>query len=201
MNKIRLLFMKFFNKMYLILSKSKKLFYKLIYQITLKLGNNVNIDYGSKIQIIAGNVVIGDGTNLRSRKCGYHTGMPYPCTLFVDKKDAKILVGSNTNLNGCYIHSQKSISIGSNCLIASGVNIVDSNGHITNSSNRKIGRDIPKEITIGNNVWIAVNATILKGTSIGENSIVGAGSIVKGEYPPNSLIIGNPAKLVKKLDI
>lgn len=79
--------------------------------------------------------------------------------------------------------------------------MIDGNGHETYSLNRTIGRDMPKPIVIGNNVWIGVNAIILKGSMIGENSIVGAGSVVNGLFPANSLIIGNPAKLVKILEI
>ena len=95
----------------------------------------------------------------------------------------------------------KKLVIGKNSVIASGVHIIDSNGHILNSNNRTKGRDIPADIIIGENVWIGLNSVILKATIIGNNSVVAAGSIVKGEYPANSLIQGNPAKLVKILEI
>ncbi len=97
--------------------------------------------------------------------------------------------------------SKKKILIGENCVIASGVNIIDSNGHILLSTDRTKGRDNAEEIIIGNNVWIGLNATILKGSIIGENSVIAAGSVVKGIFPPNSLIVGNPAVLVKELKI
>ena len=58
-----------------------------------------------------------------------------------------------------------------------------------------------EEIKIGDNVWIGWNCTVLKGVQIGENSVVAAGSVVlRGKYPNNSLIAGNPAKVVKVLD-
>ena len=58
-----------------------------------------------------------------------------------------------------------------------------------------------EEIKIGDNVWIGWNCTVLKGVQIGENSVVAAGSVVlKGIYPNNSLIAGNPAKVIKVLD-
>lgn len=125
--------------------------------------------------------------------------MAFPTTLLIDKKNAKIEIGANTRINGAYIHAQKSIRIGKNCVIASGVNIMDSNGHILYSDNRTIGRDSPKEITIGDNVWLGLNAIILKGTYIGDNCVIAAGSVVKGSFPPNSLIIGNPGKVVKNI--
>ena len=58
-----------------------------------------------------------------------------------------------------------------------------------------------EEIKIGDNVWIGWNCTVLKGVQIGKNSVVAAGSVVlRGKYPNNSLIAGNPAKVVKVLD-
>lgn len=91
--------------------------------------------------------------------------------------------------------------MGHNCVIASGVNIIDSNGHIVLSRNRTIGRDDAKPIEIGNNVWIGLNTTILKNTRIGNNCVIAAGSVVKGQFPDNVLIQGNPAIIVKKLEL
>lgn len=57
------------------------------------------------------------------------------------------------------------------------------------------------KLIIGENVWIGLNAIILKNTNIGDNSIVAAGSVVKGKFPSNVLIQGNPAKIVRTLEI
>lgn len=78
--------------------------------------------------------------------------------------------------------------------------ITDLNGHLTYSLNRTIGEDTAKPIVIGDNVWIGLNAIIPKGTEIGDNCIVSAGTVVKGKFPANSVITGNPAKVVKTLD-
>lgn len=130
---------------------------------------------------------------------GYHSGMPFYTTILVDGEEAYIEVGDNSRINGAYIHAQKRILIGNNCVIAAGVNIIDSNGHETYSENRTIGRDMPSDIIIGNNVWLGLNAIILKGSEIGDNCVVGAGSVVKGKFPSNVIIVGNPAKIVKYL--
>ena len=122
--------------------------------------------------------------------------MPFPTSLLLDGKGAKISIGDNCRINGAYIHAQKSIVIGKNCVIATGVNIIDSNGHQVKSLNRTIGRDNPEDIIIGDNVWIGMNATILKGTMIGDNSIVTAGSVIKGIVPPDSIASTN--KLIIK---
>jgi acetyltransferase-like isoleucine patch superfamily enzyme len=187
---------------FFLLSKIKKFFYSFIYRKRLKISINVDFDYASKI-IIKGNgkILIAENSHIRSKKYGYHSGMPFPTTLFADGDNSSIHIGANSRLNGCYIHSKEHISIGKNCAIASGVNIIDSNGHKTISKNRTLEIDIPKKIIIKDNVWIGLNAVLLKDTIIGENSIIGANSVVKGEFPANSLIIGNPGVLVKTLNI
>ena len=105
-----------------------------------------------------------------------------------------ISIGNNCRINGAYISSLKSISIGDNCVIAAGVNIMDSNGHLVRSLDRTKEHDQAEPIHIGNNVWIGLNAIILKGTTIGDNCVVGANCVVKGEYPPNTLISSGDVK-------
>ncbi|SNU03309.1 Acetyltransferase (isoleucine patch superfamily) [Prevotellaceae bacterium MN60] len=134
-----------------------------------------------------GGILIGKNCRIGCRNIRYHCGMPFYTSFLADGVGSKISVGDNCRVNGAYIHAEKSISIGNNCVIASGVNIVDSNGHVVNSSNRTSGRDVPHEIVIGNNVWICMNATILKGSVIGDNSIISAGSVIQGVIPPNSI--------------
>ena len=169
---------------------------------TISISKTVRIDRKSRIRAYPGTaILVGNNVYLRSDSEGYHTGMPFPTTLLVDVKGGSINIGDNCRLNGAYIHAQKSISIGKNCLIAAGVNIIDSNGHIVMSGNRTIGRDNPKEIVIGDNVWIGLNSTILKGSILGNNSVISAGSVVKGIFPDNSLIQGNPAQVVSILPI
>ena len=142
---------------------------------------------------------IGNNVTLNSKEKGYHAAMPFPTTLLVDVPTAKIVIGDNTRINGVYIHAQCEIRIGMNCVIAAGVNIIDSNGHQVHSANRTIGRDKPQPITIEDNVWIGLNSIILKDTIIGRNSIVAAGSVVKGHFPDNVIIQGNPAIVVGQI--
>ena len=61
-----------------------------------------------------------------------------------------------------------------------------------------IGNSAP--VTLGDNVWIGDSAIVCKGVAIGENSIIGAGSVVVGDIPPNCIAAGNPAKIIKELD-
>ncbi len=176
-------------------------YYLLKFRKNLVLGKSVIIDYNTKIINNRMCVNIGEETHLRSNKRGYHAGMPFDCTILLDGERASVSIGKKCRINGAYIHAQDEIRIGNNCVIASGVNIIDSNGHIVSSIDRTMGRDKPEKIYIGNNVWIGGNSIILKGTRIGDNSVVGAGSVVKGDFEENSLIIGNPAKCFRKIHI
>lgn len=129
------------------------------------------------------------GCNNRS----YSIVRPTRARIITRCDNAELTIGSRTNIFGANVCVASSISIGEDCQIACGVNILDYNGHRTYSNPRGTIMDEPKPITIGNNVWIGANVLILKGSIIGDNSIVSAGSVVKGEYPADSIIIGNPA--------
>lgn len=181
-----------------LLSKINLVFLKLKFK-NLSIGENCRIDWNSYVDISQNRCVIGDNVILQSLQKNYHVGMPFPASILIDVKNAKIEIGNGTSIHGAYIHAQKSIIIGEDCAIAAGVNIIDCNGHVLNSLHRNNVRDIPEEIVIGNNVWIGLNAIILKGSIIGDNCVVGAGSVVKGNFEENSLIMGNPAKFIKTI--
>jgi len=99
---------------------------------------------------------------------------------------------------GVRIGSAHEIVIGDNCMLASGVYVTDSDWH--DIYNRiTIGRTEP--VRIENNVWVGDSAIICKGVTLGENSIIGAGAVVVNSVPSNCISAGNPARVVKRLDI
>ena len=158
------------------------------------IGNHSRVYYKSKIfNRIKGGVRIGEYSMIGRTSYRYHAGMPFYTTLLNDGISSHIFIGNNCRINGAYIHAQDYIEVGNNCVMASGVTIIDSNAHQVHSANRTEGRDNPSGIKIGNNVWIGLNAVILKGTVIGNNSVVAAGSVVRGIFPDNTIIQGNPA--------
>ncbi len=156
-----------------------------------------------------GKVKLGCRVVLNSDFKNSNTALTYKCK-FVTGYDGLIEIGDNTMINGSCIVSYLSVKIGKNCQIASSTLISDTDFHPIDSVARRaqvegeeFSFDMVKkeQIDIGKNVWIGWNCTILKGVSIGDNSVVAAGSVVlRGNYPPNSLIAGNPAKVVKVLD-
>lgn len=99
---------------------------------------------------------------------------------------------------GSDITAQKRITIGDNCMIAADCYLSDSDWH--GVYNRLRPFRCTKPITLENNVWVGQGVKILKGVTIGENSVIAAGSIVTKSVPPNSIAGGNPAKTIKKIN-
>ncbi|WP_189328051.1 acyltransferase [Flavobacterium sp. LM4] len=110
-------------------------------------------------------------------------------------KNARLTIGNGTYFSGpIVIHARENISIGENCCISWFYSILYSNCHEIDENSGII----TKEVIIGNNVWIGNNVTILPGTSIENDAIIGAQSIVKGHYKSGGIYAGNPAKLISE---
>ena len=111
----------------------------------------------------------------------------------------KIMIGNYCLIApGGRISSAASIYIGHNTMLAANVSITDSDWH--GVYNRIRPFRCTKPVHIDNNVWIGEGAMILKGVTIGENSIVGAGSVVTKNIPANVIVAGNPARVVKTIN-
>ena len=116
-----------------------------------------------------------------------------------DKINGELQLGKYILISpGTSIRSAKKIVIGDSTMIASDVTITDSDWHDIYDRTDYVAS--PKEVIIQENVWIGEKSLILKGSKIGKNSIIGAGSVVSGEVPANVVFAGNPAKEIKKLD-
>ncbi|MBF0452586.1 MAG: acyltransferase [Candidatus Magnetomorum sp.] len=98
---------------------------------------------------------------------------------------------------GVRIISAANIRVGNDCMFARNVSIADSDWHDV-YDRVALGKCEP--VIIKDNVWVCESAIICKGVTIGENSVVGAGSVVVRDIPANCIAAGNPAKKVKALD-
>lgn len=97
-------------------------------------------------------------------------------------------IGERTYFNRyCMISAHQSVKIGANCMFGPSVKIFDNNHRFT-KENGVLSSLKTDEIVIGNNCWIASNVIFLKGTHIGDNCVIGAGCIVSGNIPSNSLV-------------
>ncbi|MDT7833480.1 DapH/DapD/GlmU-related protein [Flavobacteriaceae bacterium S356] len=103
-----------------------------------------------------------------------------------------VLCDPGDNLNN-YIQANNGISFGNNIELGPGVSIISANHDSENLSNHLKA----KPISIGNNVWIGANSTILPEVTIGDNVTIGANSVVTKDIPSNSIAVGNPCNVVK----
>lgn len=108
-----------------------------------------------------------------------------------------IRIGRNVFINfGCTFMDRGGIIIGDNAFIAPHVSLITENHGLPADKRRTL---ISKPIVIGNNVWVGANATVLQGVTIGDNAVIGAGSVVTKDVPENSVVAGNPARMIKSL--
>jgi acetyltransferase-like isoleucine patch superfamily enzyme len=99
---------------------------------------------------------------------------------------------------GARISASHEVVLGNGCMMAHGSYITDSDWH---GLYDRVNRDgTPKPVRLGDNVWLGDRSTVLKGVTIGDNSIVAASSVVTKDVPANVIVAGNPAVVVKELD-
>lgn len=111
-------------------------------------------------------------------------------------------IGKNCLINNVNFASEPYlIEIGDHVAVAAGTDFITHDGAVWCFRDELRNADVFGKIKIGNNVFIGNNCTILPNTIIGDNSIVGAGSTVRGQFPDNSVIIGNPAKVVLSMSM
>jgi len=114
----------------------------------------------------------------------------------------EIIIKDNTKIHkNTVIRAMEKIEIGRHCDIGTNVYIQDHNSMSLNFLERRRcnGRVLYKSITIGDDVWIGRRAIILKGVAIGDRAVIGTGALVTHDVPPDSIVAGNPARIVKYL--
>lgn len=110
-----------------------------------------------------------------------------------------ITIGNNVYINfGCVILDCGQVSIGNNTLIGPNVGIFSGN-HAADAGERTAGELIPKPVAIGDRVWICGNVSIVPGVRIGDESVIGAGSVVTHDIPSGVIAAGNPCRVLRKI--
>ncbi len=187
--------------------------FKLIMKVTkVKYGNNLQLDGMPIIFNQKGaNLEIGNNCTIKSSFLSNLVGL-YSRTIIVTRvPNAKIIIGNNVGISGATIYARKSIMIGDRTCIGGNCKILDNDFHPLDAEKRNqqlfnkcdgvADKDISsKSITIGKDCFIGCNSIILKGTVLGNGCVVGAGAVVSGVFDDNCVIVGNPGKVIKKLN-
>lgn len=146
-------------------------------------------------------ILIGKQVTINSSFFSNLIGL-YQRTIIIARGNGVIEIGNQVGISGTTIYAREKISIGDNTLIGANTKIFDNDFHpldVDARNNNQFDKLVLKPVEIGQNVFIGCNCIITKGTKIGDNCVIGAGSVVHGEFPDNVVIAGNPARIVKEL--
>ena len=198
----------------------KKVFNKLFYSPQRFVEKHSNIQVDQTCILLKSCVFRFDGIKCDNKVILGKNSM-LGCSFVFESDEGKIMIGDNTFINeGSTLISRKEISIGSNVTIAWGCTIYDHNSHSLSykerqedtlkqiesfrqgfhfTHNKNWNTVKSRKISIEDNVWIGFDSVVLSGVTIGEGAIVGAKSVVREDVEPWTVVMGNPAVVVKKL--
>lgn len=181
-------------------SYSTLLFYIRCYWHGVDVDSNARVWGNFKVRRFPGSTIkIGQNLLAVCRPGRYAFNIFPQAVLRTYLSSSRIIIGDNVGFNSIAIFCRsQTISIGDGTLIGGNCQITDSDGHPLwppEARSTYAGDEFDASVTIGKNVFIGLNVIILKGTEIGDNSIIGAGSVVKGKIPANCMASGVPAKV------
>lgn len=130
-----------------------------------------------------------------SKETGNLLGINHRCILATYNANAKLEIGNGSSFSGVSIWCFEHITIGNNVRVGANCTIMDGDAH---QDDPRAGKNKP--VVIEDNVWLGANVMVLKGVTIGHNSLIGAGSVVTKSIPANVIAAGNPCKVIRSLD-
>lgn len=142
-----------------------------------------------------GEITIGNNCTFRSKPTSNLIGINHKCILSTLKKGSILKIGNNCGFSGTVIGAEKSVILGNNIRCGANTIIIDTDYH---SDDPRSGQ--PRAIVIEDNVWLGVNSIVMKGVTIGENSLIGANSLVTKSIPKNVIAAGNPCKIIRNIN-
>jgi len=143
----------------------------------------------------------GSGFSLRSSPYSNPLGINHPVILSTFQAGAVLEIGDNFGMTGGSICAAERIIIGNNVAVGANTTIADTDFHPLTPELRYIDPQAAKTapVIIEDNVFVGMNCLILKGVRIGKNSVIGAGSVVTKDVPPNVIAVGNPALVIRMM--
>ena len=167
-----------------------------------------NIQYGSHLTLYGrvfirgtGDIIIGNNVTITS--CIETDPIGGDSKTILYAKGGNIRIGDNTGISNTAIVAGKEINIGKNVMIGGGCKIYDNDFHSIHLENRLLSPDPDvrcSSVNIEDGVFIGAHSIILKGVTIGKESVIGAGSVVTRSIPEREIWAGNPAKFIKKIE-
>jgi len=140
-------------------------------------------------------ITIADNCEFLSSHTSNLIGINRPCVISTLAEGATVEIGANCGFSGTAIGCATRIVFGDNVMCGANTLITDTDWH---TNDQRTGPDAP--VIIGKGAWLGVNVTVLKGVTIGENTLVAAGSVVTKSLPANVIAGGIPAKPFKQLE-
>ena len=149
--------------------------------------------YGTLIIEASGEVTIGN-------HCGFGCFRHQINRIDSRQPSARVVIGPHSFFNGAHVTAWTTIEFGPRCIVSDAL-IEDDDYHSIDINRWDPAAKVKSfPISVGENVWIGSRAAVLKGVTIGNNSVVGLGTIVRKSVPENCVVIGNPQQIVKELD-
>ena len=140
-------------------------------------------------------IVIGNNCSFNSSKNSNLIGINRKCMISTLNEKASIFIEDNCGFSGTVIAADVKIIIKSGTRCGANALITDTDWHLDDTRAGK-----PKPIIIEENVWLGEGVKVLKGVTIGKNSVIGAGSVVTKSIPDNVIAAGNPCKIIKQIN-
>ncbi len=147
-------------------------------------------------------ISLGNGVVIKSGFLSNLIGL-YQRSIIFARAGGSIILEDDVRMSGITIYARNLIHIGKHTNIGGNTKIFDHDFHPIDPNERLEHPDAgmsSKKISIGENVFIGCNVIILKGTELGDNCVVGAGSVVSGKFANGSVIVGNPARVIKIIE-
>ncbi|OGF01074.1 MAG: hypothetical protein A2509_04040 [Candidatus Edwardsbacteria bacterium RIFOXYD12_FULL_50_11] len=145
-------------------------------------------------------IEIGNDCRFRSDYLSNLVGINRKCLVSTMNEGARIKIGNNCGFSGTVIGCGESITIGDNVLCGGNTFITDFDWHPIKRQKNSNAEVIATPVVIEDNVWLGLNVVVLKGVTIGRNSVIGANSLVVRSIPENVVAAGNPCRVIRKLN-